>query len=33
MVSLVRDEAVGVFVAPNAFHLFAPGGERIGSVQ
>ena len=33
MVSLARDEAVGVFVAPNAFHLFAPGGERIGSVQ
>ena len=33
MVSLAHDEAVGVFVAPHAFHLFAPGGERIGSVQ
>ncbi len=33
MAGFARDEAVGVSIAQNAFHLFAPDGTRIGSVQ
>jgi ABC-type sugar transport system ATPase subunit len=29
MVALARDEAVGICLAPHAFHLFAPGGARL----